>query len=342
MSRRLTPSRRASGRATLHDVARLAQVSVMTASRALRGEPTVDEVLAARVHQAAQKLEYAPDPAARALASQRSTHVAILVPSLTNALFVELLESAQGVLRSAGYESMIGVTHYDGDEEEQLVREHLRHRPAGMLLSGLEQSKNTRQIIATAATPCVHMMAPAAEPGVYSVGFSQFEAAAALTRHLLHSGRRRIAFAAAQLDGQTMQRLQGWKATLLQVRRHDARLEWLNPAPSSLGLGAQMFEQIIASKPKVDAIFFCNDDLAQGALSAATRLGVEVPSQVAIAGFNDLPQSAYMVPSLTTVRTPREEVGRQAARMLVQVIRKERPEATHVDLGFKLMIRQSA
>jgi LacI family gluconate utilization system Gnt-I transcriptional repressor len=335
------PSSRATGRATLSDVSRLAGVSAMTASRALRGERTVDAALAERVLAAAQKLGYVPDPAARALASHRSSHVAVLVPSLTNALFVDLLEAAQRVLRGAGFQTLIGITHYDAAEEEQLVREQLLHRPAGVLLTGLGDARTTRQQLAAQQTPCVCMMEASTEAGLYSVGFSQADAAAAMTRHLLERGRRRIAFAAAQLDPRTLQRLQGWRQVLRESGGHDPRLEWLDPAPSSVGLGAQMFEQIRAAQPEVDAIFFCNDDLAHGALLAALRMGVEVPRQIAIAGFNDLPESPHMVPPLTTVRTPRAEVGEQAAKLLLSLIRKETPPASTLDLGFELVRRAS-
>ena len=102
---------------------------------------------------------------------------------------------------------------------------------------------------------------------------------------------------------------------------HDARLEWLNPAPSSMALGARLLEQILAMKPAVDAIFFCNDDLAQGALLAAARHSIKVPEQIAIAGFNDLPGSDQMIPPLTTIRTPRSEIGEAAAVMLLKLIR---------------------
>jgi LacI family gluconate utilization system Gnt-I transcriptional repressor len=210
-----------------------------------------------------------------------------------------------------------------------------------VLLTGLGDAKTTRQQLAAHDTPCVCMMEAAEDPGVYSVGFSQVDAAAAMTRHLLDRGRTRIAFAAAQLDPRTLQRLQGWRQVMGEVGRHDPRLEWLDPAPSSVGLGARMFEQIRASQPEVDAIFFCNDDLAHGALLAALRMGVEVPRQIAIAGFNDLPESAHMVPPLTTVRTPRAEVGEQAARLLLSLIRKEPPAAATLDLGFELVQRAS-
>ncbi len=332
---------RASGRVTLADVAQAAGVSPITVSRALRGERAVDPTLAARAHEAAKRLGYVPDPAARALASRRSTHVAMLIPMLSNALFVDVLESAQLTLRRAGYQTLIGVTHYDAAEEEQLLREQLLHRPAGLLVTGFDRSAATRALIDGSGLPCVHLMETSSAPGAYSVGFSQTEAGAALTRHLLERGRRRIAFAAAQLDPRTMQRLDGWRHTLAAAGLYAPTLEWLNPAPSSHALGATMFEQIIGQTPPVDAVFFCNDDLAQGALMAALRLGIAVPQRVAVAGFNDLTGSDQMLPALTTVRTPRAVIGSEAAAMLLALMRGERVSPSSLDLGFELVVRLS-
>jgi LacI family gluconate utilization system Gnt-I transcriptional repressor len=303
-----------------------------------------------------EKLGYVPDPAARALASQRSDHVTILIPMLTNALFVDLLEAAQRSLRAAGFQTLMGVTHYNTSEEEQLLREQLHHRPAGMLITGLDHSPSTQKLMARSKVPCVHLMdlpeelgpissgdaeRDAMPNGPYCVGFRQIDAGEAMTNHLLAKGKKRIVFAAAQLDPRVMQRLQGWRKALKARQMYDPSLEWLNPAPSSLALGGLMLEQIMKQNAAVDAIFFCNDDLAQGALLAAMRLGISVPQQVAIAGFNDLTGSDQMWPPLTTVRTPRAQVGEAAAQMLLQLIHGETPEHPQLDLGFEIVVRQS-
>lgn len=334
-------TRRGTGRTTLADVAHSAGVSPITVSRALRGERGVAPELIERVQQAARKLGYVPDPAARALASHHGTHVGLLIPMLSNALFVDVIEAVQRTLRPAGYQALIGITHYDKGEEEQLLREQLMHRPAGLVVTGFDHSAATRELMAQSGVPCVHLMETSPEPGVYSVGFSQRDAAAALTRHLVERGHRRIAFGAAQLDPRTMQRLEGWRAEMRRHGLHDPKLEWLNPAPSSMALGAQMFEQILAQQPPVDAIFFCNDDLAQGALLAAPRLGVRIPEQVAVAGFNDLPGSDQMVPPLTTVGTRRGEIGAAAAHMLLALMRRQQPPQASIDVGFDVVVRAS-
>ncbi len=333
--------RRASGRVTLQDVARAAGVSPITVSRALRGEPTVAPDLVERSLEAAKKLGYVPDPAARALASSRSSHVAVLIPLLSNQLFVDLLEGVQHTLFPAGYQALIGVTHYDPSEEEQLLRGHLLHRPAGLLVTGFDRSDATRALIAGSGVPCVMLMETAPPDTGYSVGFSQLDAGRAMTQHLLDTGRRRIAFAAAQLDPRTMQRAEGYRQCLRDAGLHDPKFEWLNARPSSMELGGQMFEQICAMRPAVDAIFFCNDDLAQGALLAALRLGIKVPRRVAVAGFNDLPGSAEFLPPLTTIRTPRREIGTHAAKLLLQLMRGEQVPSRSIDLGFELLVRGS-
>lgn len=332
---------RATGRVTLADVALAAGVSPITVSRALRGERAVDPALVERVQAAALSLGYVPDPAARALASQRSSHVTVLIPMLSNTLFVDLFEAVQRGLRPAGYQVLMGVTHYDTDEEEQLLREQLLQRPAGLLVTGLSRSDVARALIAQSGVPCVHLMEMSALSGVYSVGFSQADAGAELTRHLLERGYRRIAFVAVQLDARTLQRMDGWRRTLQAAGMHDAALEWQDPAPSSIALGARLFEQIMREQPDVDAVFFCNDDLAQGALLTALRLGIAVPQRVAIAGFNDLTGSDQMLPALTTVRTPRAGMGEAAARMLLALMNGESVPSPCVDLGYELVVRDS-
>lgn len=333
---------RATGRVTLADVAKLAGVSPITVSRALRGERAVDPELVARVQLAVEQLGYMPDPAARALASRHSSHVAVLIPLLSNALFVDLLEAVQRTLRPAGYQTLIGITHYDIGEEEQLLREQLLHRPAGVLVTGMERSEATRKLIAGSGVPCVHLMEVSEVPGVYSVGFSQQSAGVAMAEHLLARGHRRIAFAAAQLDPRTLQRRDGWRQAMEAAGCFDPELEWLRTDPSSLALGGEMFEDIVRSGKAVDAIFFCNDDLAQGALLAALRLGVSVPGSMAVAGFNDLTGSDQMCPPLTTVRTPRAEVGTEAARMLLALMAGKAVSNPCVDLGYELVVRGSA
>ena len=335
-------SPRASGRVTLTDVAQAVGVSAMTVSRALRGGRGVHTDLVQKVQHAAQAMGYVPDPAARALASQRSDQVLVLVPLLSNALFVDLLEAAHKVLFAAGLHPLIGVTHYDPAEEEQLLRTYLSLRPAGLMLTGFDHTPGAQELLANCNIPTVHMMELAPAGGPLSVGFSQEKAGAELTRHLVERGYKRIAFAAGQLDARVRQRAAGWKRVLKSKRMYSTKLEYLWPQPTSMALGAELLTHIRANDPTVDAIFFCNDDIAQGALLEALRQGLRVPQDIAIVGFNDLAASAQMVPALTTIRTPRKQIGEHAARLLLSLIRQEPVESRQIDLGYELVKRASS
>lgn len=297
--------------------------------------------LVERVKQSVQALGYVPDPAARALASQRSTLVPVLVPLLSNALFVDVIEAVHKVLLPHGYQPLIGVTHYQPEEEEQLLRSFLAQRPAGLLLTGFDRTETARQLVNSSGLPCVYLMEVTRANGVHCVGFSQQDAGEAIVRHLLARGRRRIAFVAAQLDPRTLQRAEGYRRGMREAGLYDAGLEWLTAQPSSMRLGGHLFESVLNARPDVDAIFFCNDDLAQGGLLAALRLGVPVPQQVAVAGFNDLSGSDQMMPPLTTVRTPRRAVGEVGAQALLALLQGEPPASSCVDLGYELVVRGS-
>jgi len=253
-----------------------------------------------------------------------------------------VLDAVHRTLFPHGYQALIGVTHYDPVEEEQLLRTYLAHRPAGLLVTGFDRTEAARQLIAASGVPCVHLMEMTSAPGVYCVGFSQQDAGHAMTAHLLERGRRRVAFVAAQLDPRTMQRAEGYRRCLRAAGLYDPRLELLSPEPSSIRLGGELLQELLRTRPEVDAVFFCNDDLAQGGLLAAQRLGLAVPGRVAIAGFNDLAGSDQMPPPLTTVRTPRSAIGEASARMLLALMKGEAPAQNSVDLGFELMARESS
>lgn len=333
---------RTTGRPTLAEVAKLSGVSPITASRALRGVSTVAPALVEKVQAAAAALGYIANPAARALASARSQSVVVLIPSLSNQLFIDTLEAIHAVMRPRGLEVLIGNYHYDSAQEENLIRNYLAYQPCGMLLTGFERTEASRQMLSANGVPCVHMMELSGEDGAVSVGFSQHQAGRAAARHLIERGRRRLGFIAAQLDPRVMQRAEGFCQELADAGLAAVELQLLSPQPSSIGLGSELFRQMLAQAPDVDGIFFCNDDLAQGAVLQALRQGIEVPRQVAMVGFNDLPASAHMVPRLTSIRTPRAAVGRSAAQALLNLLDGKPVAARQQDLGFELMVRESS
>ncbi|OWW20965.1 LacI family DNA-binding transcriptional regulator [Noviherbaspirillum denitrificans] len=336
------PSRgRVRRRATLADVAKAVGVSTMTASRAIGRPELVSEELRGQIEIAIRELGYVPNRAARALASARSHVIAVLIPSLSNAVFTDVLAGVQDAVDAEGYQVLIGNTRYSFAEEEKLVNIHLQSNPDGVLLTGLTQSERVRQMLSAAGIPTVSMMDLSDDPDRYSVGMSQFDAGHTITRHLLVKGYRRIGFIAAQLDERTLKRADGYRHALQQAGLYDSRREVLVSDPSTIALGAELVGRLMARAPDCDAVFCCNDDLAYGAIFQCQRRGIAIPQQLAICGFNDLPASAWMNPSVTTISTPRYRVGFEAATLLKQLICGEQPEQRRIDLGFTLMARES-
>lgn len=336
------PKTRARGRATLAQVAALAGVATMTASRAISHPDMVSAVLRERVARAVAELGYVPNAAARALASSHSNVIVVLVPSLSNLVFTAVLEGIQVALDAYDYQILIGNTRYSDAEEEKLLGTYLQSHPDGILLSGLTHSPKVQQMLDTSKVPVVSMMDLATEPNRPSVGFSQMQGGHTMTRYLIDKGHKKIGFMGAQLDERTLKRAEGYRMAMREAGLYDEALETMVSDPSTLALGAELLGRMLAATPGLDAIFCCNDDLAHGAIYQCQRRGIAVPQQLAICGFNDLPASAWMNPSLTTIATPRYKVGFEAASLLRAMITGEQPARQRIDLGFTLMARESA
>ncbi|HAK90026.1 LacI family DNA-binding transcriptional regulator [Massilia timonae] len=333
---------RGTGRATLEQVAGMAGVSIMTASRALSQPQMVSEVTRVKVERAVAELGYVPNRAARALASSQSHVIVVLVPSFSNAVFTAVLEGIHDAVAPGQYQLLIGNTYYSQAEEEKLLRTYLQSNPDGILFSSQAHSPAVTRMLEASQVPSVSMMDLSDEPGALSVGFSQFEAGMEMTRHLIRKGYRRIGFIGAQLDERTLRRADGYRAAMVEAGLADPRLELMVPERSTIALGAELMGQMMANMPDCDAVFCCNDDLAHGAVYHCQRHGVQIPQEIAVCGFNDLPASAWMMPSLTTIDTPRYQVGFEAASLLLQVIKGQEPERKRIDLGFTLRERESA
>jgi LacI family gluconate utilization system Gnt-I transcriptional repressor len=341
MTRSAAGKNRGTGRATLEEVAGLAGVSTMTASRALSQPQLVSDATRAKVEQAVIELGYVPNRAARALASAQSRVIVALVPSLSNVVFTAVLDGIQDAIAEGQYQLLIGNTRYSDAEEEKLLRTYLQSNPDGILLSSLSHSAEVARMLAASRVPVVSMMDLADDENRLSVGFSQLDAGFAMTRHLLARGYRRIAFIGAQLDERTLRRADGYRQAMHAAGLADPRLEIMVPEPSTIALGAELMGRVLSTLPDCDAVFCCNDDLAHGAIYYCQRQGIRVPQDVAIGGFNDLPASAWMVPSLTTIDTPRYRIGYEAATLLLDLLGGRPPHANRVDLGFTLRERES-
>jgi LacI family gluconate utilization system Gnt-I transcriptional repressor len=334
-------SRRGGGRPTIADVARKAGVGAITVSRALREPERVSEDLRRQIQSAVAELGYLPDPNARALASARAEVFGVLVPSLTNNVFAEVVRGIYDSLSDGPFRIQLGNTHYSGLEEERLLQLFLSQRPAALIVSGIDQTPAARRLLETAGCPVVQIMETGADPVDMMVGFSHFDGGRAATEHMIEVGYRRIGFIGARMDPRSQRRLAGYRAAVEAAGLADPRLVTTTPVPSSVTLGRELFRDALAKVPTLDAVFCNNDDIALGVLFECHRASIPVPKAIGIAGFNDLDMMHVAFPSVTSVRTPRYEIGRRAVAMALAEISGERPETRIVDLGFSLMRRES-
>ena len=347
--------RRSKGRATIADVAARAGVGAITVSRALRDPSRVSERLRENIARAVRELDYSPDLNARALASPRSSMVAVLIPAIAQNIFTDVLRGVYDGVEDSGLRIEIANTRYHPEVEEQLVAELLRHRPAGVIISGVGQSAATRRMLEEASCPVVQIMDLTDDPIKKIIGFSHVEAGRRMTGHLIEAGYRRIAFVGGMMNGRSLGRLAGYRMALEEAGLFDPRLIGvLGPLPETAQAGPVMDHEFANARmgrdltdglldriPDLDAVFCNTDVLAIGALFACIGRGIAVPESFGIAGFNDFDYMEAAEPSLSSVRTHRWRCGNEAMRAVREALAGAEPGEPVVDLGVEIMRRRS-
>lgn len=333
--------RQGAKKVTLDEIAAVAGVSAITVSRALRKPEVVSPAVRERIRLVVEDLGYVPDPAASALASSRSDVIGVLIPSVTNNVFADVLRGIYSVLEAGRFRLQLANSRYSTLEEERLLRIFLSQRPAGLIVSGIDQSESSRKLLFRADCPVVQIMETGPDPIDMMVGFSHYEGARAAVSHLVDRGYRRIAFLGARMDPRTQRRLKGYESVLRAHGMLDDRLILCTPRASTVQLGCELLADLCDRAPEVDAVFCNNDDLAVGVLFEAQRRRISVPHSLGICGFNDLEIVAVTNPAITSVRTFREDMGRSAIRMVLEGIAGEPVDKPVVDLGFELIARES-
>lgn len=333
--------RKSSGKPTLADVARAANVSAITASRALRNPDVVSPVLRERINRAIAEIGYVPNIAAQALASARSNVIGVVIPSVTNSVFSDVLRGIYDAIEGTPFQVQFGNTNYSAIKEEDLLRLFLGQRPAALLVTGHDQSKEARQLLEANDCPVVQIMDLPEDPLDMVVGFDHTAAAQAVTKHLLSRSYKRIGFIAAQMDSRTRLRLEGYSNAMREAGLFDEQLIVTTHKTSMVTLGGELLSELLSRVPEADAAQANNDDIALGALFECQRRRMRIPQDFGIAGFNDFEITGLAVPSVTSVRTRRYEMGRKAIEMLIAAIKGNRPETIVVDTGFELVERES-
>lgn len=328
-------------RLTLRDVATAAGVSEMTVSRVLRGTGVVSERTRDRVQAVIDDLGYVPNRLAGSLARSRSNQVAVIIPSLRNNVFTEVMSGITDALERAGYSPVVGVSDYDLDKEETLVASMMSWRPAGILMPNNQHNDRTRSILKSANIPVVQMMSLTDDPIWVSVGLDQAAAGQALATHLIAQGYQTFGFVGWHKGDCSGQLRLAAMSDL--IRAHGRRIvpPVLMDGHANFSSGKAGLAALLDTNPEVDIVLFPNDMVAIGGYIHCIETGMSCPDDLAIAGFSGLASGQSMPKRLTSVETRRYDIGHIAARSVLNALagQKVRPQ---IDLGFKLIAGETA
>jgi LacI family transcriptional regulator len=325
---------------TMADVAKLAGVGTMTVSRLLSGSVTVSEETAKRIHQAIQQLNYQPNEVARALRGLKTKTIGVIVPYLYDPFFAYCAHAIATVAKEHEYSVLLTTSAEDAEVEEREASQMLRRHVEGMVIIPAKQDETYLQRPEFLGARIVTLDRPAPLPRFDSVLVQNKSGAALAVEHLIEHGHRRIVCVGLSKKLYTMNmRYQGYRQALTKASLRPesyvdcSAIESLAPALSE-----------ILDGPDAPTAFFCTNNLTmRSALVALNEIGVAIPNQVAIVGFDDFELAEILTPTLTVVRQPSHELGRVAATLLFQRLNgSEMPEAGEkVVLPVELVVRCS-
>lgn len=333
-------SRRGSGGITLADVAKVAGVSAITASRALNTPGKVSADALKRVQDAVERTGYVPNLLAGGLASSRSRLVAALVPTIAGPVFLETVQALTEALAVAGYQLMLGQSGYSGAREDALLDAIIGRRPDGIVLTGIMHSAQGRRRLLAAGIPVVETWDLTPTPIDMLVGFSHEKVGNAVAQYLVSQGRRNLAIITAD-DHRAGLRRKGFEETAASLGVTSVAA-CVVPAPTTLGSGRAGLSDLLVNHPDIDAVFCSSDILALGVMTEAQARGIAVPGRFAVFGFGDLGFAGDTYPALTTVRIDGNAIGHQAARFIVERAEGRAVKERVIDLGFSIVKRVSA
>lgn len=329
--------------ARMKEVALRAKVSAMSVSRALRSPDQVSPETLRRVQKAVREMGYVPNRLAGALkAPSRTQLAAAIVPSLQNSLFSGTIQGLTETLRKNGINLMLGDSHYSHQEEESLITAFLAHRPCGLVLHDTVHTAGAKRLLRNAGVPVIEVGNLISRPVDLVVSYSNFAAAKAMTDYLIERGYRQLAFVGLPSadNERSRERQRGFRAALAEAKLSFDETHLIE-TDGSFERGAQALVRLVGMNPKVDAIFFTGGVGPVGAMMECARRGWEVPKKVAIAAFDDWAVSRLFKTPITALDIPRYQIGERAAELMLRRLDGDQSRLPPIDVGFRIIERQS-
>jgi len=316
---------------TLRDVSEASGVSEMTVSRVLRNRGDVSLATREKVLSAAKSLGYVPNKIAGALASQRVNLVAVIIPSLRNMVFPEVMSGISAVLEETELQPVVGVTDYLPEKEERVLYEMLSWRPSGVIIAGLEHTDASRAMLRASGIPVVEIMDVDGTPIDSVVGISHRRAGRKMAEAILKAGYERIGFLGTKmpLDHRARKRFEGFTGALAKNRVEVADQEFYSGG-SALAKGAEMTKAILDRDPDLDFLYYSNDMIAAGGLLSLLEKGTEIPNKIGLAGFNGVELLEGLPRQLATMDACRTEIGIKAAEIISDRVNTRGTDAAKV------------
>ncbi|MEM6663279.1 MAG: LacI family DNA-binding transcriptional regulator [Pseudomonadota bacterium] len=326
---------------TLQDVARKARVSTATVSRVLNAPEVVKAQTRESVEAAIADLGYTPHFGGRALASNRTNTIGVVIPTMENAIFARGLQALEDELSQSGITLLVATSHYSVEREGQQIKALLARGIDGLALIGEARPESTYGLLKKSGVPVVLLWTGQSDRDFPHLGFDNRGAARAMTELVLDEGHKVIAMLAGPTDGndRAADRVLGVQDAL-KARGMTLPPGYLIESPYDLEQSAMAAARLLSLDPRPTALICGNDVIAAGAISGARRSGQNVPQDVSVVGYDDIDLAIAVEPQLTTVRVPHQRMGQAAAKTLHRLIGGEIPAKNQI-FDFQIIRRSS-
>lgn len=302
---------------TLKDVSEASGVSEMTVSRVLRASGDVSQATREKVLLAAKELGYVPNKIAGALASKRVSLIAVIIPSMSNMVFPEVMMGINDKLEETNLQPVVGITDYLPVKEEKVLFQMLSWRPSGVIIAGLEHSDASRRMLESSGIPIVEIMDVDGTPIDCAVGISHRRAGRKMGEEIIRSGYKKIGFMGTKmpLDHRARKRFEGFTESLAKAGIEVSDQEFYSGG-SALAKGRDMTRDMLMRSPDLDFLYYSNDMISAGGLLYLLEQGIDIPEKIGLAGFNGVDLLQGLPVELATMDACRKEVGQAAAKII--------------------------